>query len=260
MNLCKWKSNSQSLLQTIPKELREEETTQLISPPEECLKTLGIHWNTNTDCFHIATPTLTSDDRPTKWKIASDVAKKFDLLGQFSPSIIVIKLLPRRVAPLSEVDNPVFRAMWGSVTQQLLSHGNDHWNSIIEYLCLKWFYYCARLVVDFTLSFEILHLQPSYRHCWKNSCRSMETYSNYLQPCRCCIKGNWNSKTYLFSVMVARTSLVTFIRMAMQQRLERKIRFNRFIACCSSSCTSSWKSLWEIFKLYSYASGVFVYP
>ncbi len=66
MNLCKWKSNSQSLLQTIPKELREEETTQLISPPDQCLKTLGIHWNTTTDSFHIATPTLTSDDRLTK--------------------------------------------------------------------------------------------------------------------------------------------------------------------------------------------------
>ncbi len=84
MVLRKWKSNSQSLLQTIPKKLREEESTQLISPLDQCLKTLGIHWNTHTDCFHVATPTLTSDDHPTKRKIASDVAKTFDLLGWFS--------------------------------------------------------------------------------------------------------------------------------------------------------------------------------
>ncbi len=55
--------------------LREEESTQLISPPDQCLKSLGIHWNTRTDCFHVATPTLTSDDHPTKRKIASEVAK-----------------------------------------------------------------------------------------------------------------------------------------------------------------------------------------
>ncbi len=97
MVLRKWKSNSQSLLHTIPKKLQEEESTQLISPPDQCLKTLGIHWNTRTDCFHVATLTLTSDDHPTKRKIASNVAKTFDLLGWFSPSIIVIKILLQKL-------------------------------------------------------------------------------------------------------------------------------------------------------------------
>ena len=97
MNLRKWKSNSQPLLQSIPEELREEENTQLISPPDQCLKALGIHWDTRTDNLHVATPMLASDDRPTKRKIASDVAKTFDLLGWFSPCIVVVKILLQKL-------------------------------------------------------------------------------------------------------------------------------------------------------------------
>ena len=73
MTLRKWMSNFQELLESIPQELKETECVQLISPPEECHKALGIHWDTGKDTFHIATPVL--DDRvvPTKRQIASDM-------------------------------------------------------------------------------------------------------------------------------------------------------------------------------------------
>jgi len=121
MNLRKWKSNSQQLLNTIPEELREVENEQLISPPDQCLKTLGIHWNTRTDNFHVATPTLSSDGSPTKRKIASDVAKTFDLLGWFSPCIVVVKILLQKLWK-EKLD-------WDEPVPERLVHDWENWKS-----------------------------------------------------------------------------------------------------------------------------------
>ena len=37
------RTNDPRLLETIPEDLREKETTQLIASPSDCHKTLGIH-------------------------------------------------------------------------------------------------------------------------------------------------------------------------------------------------------------------------
>ncbi len=92
MKLCKWRSHSSELLQTIPDEMKEKESLHIISPPDQCHKALGLHWNTSTDSFHVATPTLVSSDKPSKRKIASDVARTFDLLGWFAPCTVMIKI------------------------------------------------------------------------------------------------------------------------------------------------------------------------
>ena len=78
------------LLEIIPEELRETETTQLITPPGEHQKTLGIHWDT---AIHVATAELTISTQPTKRKIISSVAKTFDLMGWFSPALVVAKVM-----------------------------------------------------------------------------------------------------------------------------------------------------------------------
>ena len=81
---------------------------KLFSPPEQCHKALRIHWDTRADTLHVATPTLTPDDRPSKRMIESDVEKTFDLLGWFSPSIVLVKILLQK--PWSEKlawDEPV---------------------------------------------------------------------------------------------------------------------------------------------------------
>ena len=81
MNLCKWRTNDQTLLATIPEDLRKKETTQLIASPSDCHKTLGIHWNTTSDTLHISTPAVVIIAHPTERQIASEIPRIFDLLG-----------------------------------------------------------------------------------------------------------------------------------------------------------------------------------
>ena len=54
MTLHKWRSNSPQLMATIPEELRETENLQIIPPPDQCHKALGVHWRTSTDTLHVA--------------------------------------------------------------------------------------------------------------------------------------------------------------------------------------------------------------
>ena len=93
MWLRKWSSNDTGLIESIPINMREKEQHQTISPPAECHKTLGLHWDTKKDNFHVSTPRLTAEDHPTKRKIASDVARTFDLMGWFVPSTILVKIM-----------------------------------------------------------------------------------------------------------------------------------------------------------------------
>ena len=71
MRLRKWRSNSEDRLSTVPEDMRETENIQIISPPDQCHMALGIHWHTIQDTLHVATPV---EDKPTKRKVASDVA------------------------------------------------------------------------------------------------------------------------------------------------------------------------------------------
>ena len=93
MHLRKWRTNSRELRDTIPLELQEKEPVQHISAPHDCHKALGVHWNTQTDTLHVATPDLCNDDLPTKRQVLSDVARTFDVLGWFSPVTIKLKIL-----------------------------------------------------------------------------------------------------------------------------------------------------------------------
>ena len=86
----KLRTSSEELLDTIPVDLREDATSQLTLGPEEHPKTLGIHWSTTQDCFFVAVPPLNSMDLPTKRKVASDVAKVFDIMGWFSPVVLLL--------------------------------------------------------------------------------------------------------------------------------------------------------------------------
>ena len=93
MWLRKWRSSDTSVVDNVPSNMREDEGHQIIAPPAECHKALGLHWDTKKDTLHVSTPILAAGDKPTKRKIASDVAKTFDLLGWFAPCTIVVKVL-----------------------------------------------------------------------------------------------------------------------------------------------------------------------
>ena len=108
MWLRKWRSNDTRLIESIPINMREEEQHQTISPPAECHKTLGLHWDTKKDNFHVSTPRLTAEDHPTKRKIASDVARTFDLMGWFAPSTVLVKIMLQNLWKLKlALDEPV---------------------------------------------------------------------------------------------------------------------------------------------------------
>ena len=84
MRLRKWCTSSKELLASIPEELRETEPLQLGSGADSCPKALGVHWQTTSDIFYVATPPPLEAEHPTKRQIASQMAKVFDVLGWFA--------------------------------------------------------------------------------------------------------------------------------------------------------------------------------
>ncbi len=68
-----------------------------ISGTEEYTKTLGLEWNTTHDPFRLTISKLPSPDILTKRILVSNVAKIFDVLGWFSPTVIKMKVLLQRL-------------------------------------------------------------------------------------------------------------------------------------------------------------------
>ena len=91
--LCKWSSSDHVVLNSIPLELQDTQSTHHIPSPEEYTKTLGIEWNAGLDHFRFTVASLPATVNVTKLTLISDIAKIFDVLGWFSPSIIKAKIL-----------------------------------------------------------------------------------------------------------------------------------------------------------------------
>lgn len=60
MTLRKWRSNDKQLLDSIPSELVEKNDTPDNSA-EQCLKALGVHWDSNLDTLLITVPEIKAD-------------------------------------------------------------------------------------------------------------------------------------------------------------------------------------------------------
>ena len=96
--LRKWNSSSTSVLQAIPPELRDDQTSLTISDQEETYtKTLGIEWHSVLDYFRLSVANQSTHTALTKRALVSDVAKTYDVLGWFAPVIIKAKILLQRV-------------------------------------------------------------------------------------------------------------------------------------------------------------------
>ena len=59
-------------------------------------RTLGVKWDTKVDCFFQSIADQPTEDTITKRLLLSDVAKVYDMLGWFSPTIILMKVLLQR--------------------------------------------------------------------------------------------------------------------------------------------------------------------
>ncbi len=92
--LRKWNSSDPIVIEHLSPELREAHPSHLLN---EYTKTLGIKWNSTTDQFQLNVSELPPPERVTKRSFVSDVARTFDILGWFSPSIISVKILLQRL-------------------------------------------------------------------------------------------------------------------------------------------------------------------
>ena len=91
--LCKWGSSEPSVLESIPADLRDSLATIILSDSDRYTKTLGVEWNATTDTFRVSVPELPRIECMTKRSLISDIAKTFDVLGWYSPTIVKAKIL-----------------------------------------------------------------------------------------------------------------------------------------------------------------------
>ena len=96
--LRKWNSSSPALLQAVPPDLRDTQTSLIISSSEDIYtKTLGTEWHSVLDHFRLSVTNSTPPEALTKCALVSDIAKTYDVLGWFAPAIIKVKILLQKV-------------------------------------------------------------------------------------------------------------------------------------------------------------------
>ena len=95
--LRKWNSSNPTVIEHLPQEIKGTLSSHTIPDPDQYTKTLGILWNSVMDHFQLTIAELPPLERVTKRFLVSDVAKTFDVLGWFSPSTIMVKVLLQRL-------------------------------------------------------------------------------------------------------------------------------------------------------------------
>ena len=95
--LRKWKSSEPSILRRLPASLLDSQISHTIPDPDGFAKTLGIEWSTSLDCLRMTVAEFPRLESVTKHALISDVAKTYDVLGWFAPSIIKVKILLQRL-------------------------------------------------------------------------------------------------------------------------------------------------------------------
>ena len=82
------------MLKAIPPELCDEQTLLTISDQDDVYaKTLGIAWHSVLDHFRLSVENQPPPESLTKRRLVSDIAKTYDVLGWFAPSIVKVKIL-----------------------------------------------------------------------------------------------------------------------------------------------------------------------
>ena len=93
----------------------------MILDSQEYTKALGIEWNVTMDHFRLTVAKLSPLGNITKRTLISDIAKIFDVLGWFFPSIIKMKILLQQLWEL-KVD-------WDDSAPVMFGYdGDPNWN------------------------------------------------------------------------------------------------------------------------------------
>ena len=95
--LRKWKSSDPVVLQDLDTSLLDSEAAQTIRNRDSFSKTLGLEWSPQLDSFRLTVAEMPHFAVHTKRALVSDVAKTFDALGWFGPTVIVVKILLQRL-------------------------------------------------------------------------------------------------------------------------------------------------------------------
>lgn len=116
--LRKWDSSDPRVLHHVSPELKNSQSTYGIPDPDQYTKALGIEWNATMDHFHFTVSDLPSLSSMTKRALVSDIAKLFDVLGWFSPTIVTMKILLQQTWELKlGWDDPVSQQVYDTWSQ-----------------------------------------------------------------------------------------------------------------------------------------------
>lgn len=102
LQLRKWSSNSQAVLDSLPPDMRETQSL-LTFDLDPTIKTLGICWNPKTDKFLFKLAPLPAPTKPlTKRNVLSELARLFDPVGWLAPIIITAKIVMQSLWKLDQ--------------------------------------------------------------------------------------------------------------------------------------------------------------
>ena len=108
--LRKWKSSESAVLEHIPSQMLDVDSSQEVTPSSEFTKVLGTEWNATLDSFRPMIFAFLPEKTLTKRALASDIARLFDVLGWCSPTVIKPKMLLQRLwEDRLDWDEPVSR-------------------------------------------------------------------------------------------------------------------------------------------------------
>ncbi|XP_062557831.1 uncharacterized protein LOC134222689 [Armigeres subalbatus] len=141
--LRKWSSNSSEVLSGLSPDALEGQST-LYFEAEQKVKTLGVAWETGTDCLRVDIPTLREEEHWTKRRIFSTIAQLYDPLGLVSPVVA-----------------------WAKIQMQHLWLVSVDWDDKIPYeICGNWkdFYEQLPLLQSFKVPRCVLVRQSSNSH------------------------------------------------------------------------------------------------
>ena len=141
--LRKWSSSDSTVLHHILPELHDTQLSHHLPSPDDYTKTLGIEWNVSLDHFRLVVAPLQDTANITKRALISDIAKTFDALGWFSPTIIKAKILLQRLWES--------RIGWDDLLPQTMYQSWLQWRSelpLLSEIHIPRYYYSKDSTVD----------------------------------------------------------------------------------------------------------------
>ena len=129
--LRKWNSSEPAVLQCIDPEQQDSQSVHIIMDPEsEYTKTLGVEWNASLDHFRLSVANLPHLESVTKRTLVSDIARTFDVLGWFSPTIVKVKILLQRLweekVPWDDPVPTLIHQAWSQLMNELQLFSDHH--------------------------------------------------------------------------------------------------------------------------------------